>query len=288
MLLLASELSSKLRTVQFRHLATALSHSYPSASADSSALLLLQLTTVSPNLFSSGTMSGFSFVVDYHGTLTPAQNAARRGPDYLVRVPNDHPLFGIGSAYFRFRQDGAAAPPAGAAAVVAVIPDCMALGLLEGHVEDAVIGPPGNVALYGCHCFQPEFLGRAVDMAVSGLGEEVSGIGVLIGLIRALKENCGLVAQPADLVALAPHSAVGPLPAAASAAAENPGDPAAWNAPFALSSSAFNDLADENGFMGTYAALRLASGVAGVTAERRGEPFATAARILQGSLLASA
>ena len=85
-------------------------------------------------------MPGFAFVVDYDGTLTPEQNAARRGPDYLVRVPNDHPLFGIGSAYFR--QDGAAALPAGAVAVVAVIPDCMALGFLEGLVCDVVIGPP--------------------------------------------------------------------------------------------------------------------------------------------------
>ena len=76
-------------------------------------------------------MSGFAFVVDYDGTLTPAQNSARRGPDYLVRVPNDHPLFGVGSAYFR--QDGAAAPPAGAAAAVTVIPDCMTLGLLEAR-----------------------------------------------------------------------------------------------------------------------------------------------------------
>ena len=74
-------------------------------------------------------MSGFAFVVDYDDTLTPAQNAAFRWPDYLIRVPNDHPLFGIGSAYFR--QDGAAAPPAGAAAVVAVVPDCMTLGLLR-------------------------------------------------------------------------------------------------------------------------------------------------------------
>ena len=91
---------SKLRTVLIRHLATALSHSYPSASADSSALLLLQLPAVSPNLFFSGTMSGFAFVVVYDDTLTPTQNASRRGPDYLVRVPNDHLLLGIGSAYF--------------------------------------------------------------------------------------------------------------------------------------------------------------------------------------------
>ena len=62
---------------------------------------------------------------------------------------------------------------------------------------------------------------------------------------------------------------------------ENPDAPASWTAPFALSSSTFNDLTDENGFMGTYAALRIASGVAGVTDERRGEPFATVARMLQ-------
>ena len=130
-------------------------------------------------------MSGFAFVVEYDGTLTPAQNAARRGPDYLVRVPNDHLLLGIGSTYFR--QDGAAAPPAGAAAVVAVVPDCMTLGLLEGLVCDAVIGPSGNAALYGTHCFQPDFLGRVIDMALAGLGEEVLDIGVLTGLIRALK-----------------------------------------------------------------------------------------------------
>ena len=111
-------------------------------------------------------MSGFAFVVDYDDTLTLAQNAARRGPDYLVRVPNGHPLFGIDSAYFR--QDGAAAPPAGAAAVVTAVPDCMTLGLLEGLVCDAVIGPPDNTPLYGTHSFQPEFLGRAVDMAVAG------------------------------------------------------------------------------------------------------------------------
>jgi len=153
-------------------------------------------------------MSGFSFVVDYDDARTPNQNATRRGPDYLVRVPNGHSLFGIGPSYFR--QDGAAVPPSGAAAVVAVIPDCMPLGLLEGLVCDAVAGPPNNTALYGTHCFQPEFLGRAVDLAVSGLGEEVSDIGVFIGLIRSLKENGGLVAQPADLVALAPHPAVPP------------------------------------------------------------------------------
>ena len=158
----------------------------------------------------------------------------------------------------------------------------MTLGLLEGLVCDAVIGPSDNAALYGTHCFQPEFLGRAVDMALAGLGEEVLDIGVLTGLIRALKENGGLEAQPADLVALAPHPAVGPLPAVAFAAMENPGDPASWAASFALSSSTFNDLADENGFMGTYAAVRLASGVAGVTAERRGETFAMVARMLQG------
>ena len=92
---------SKLRTVLIRHLATALSHSYPSASADSSALLLLQLPAVSPNLFFSGTMSGFAFVVEYDDTRSLAQDAARRGPDYLVQVPNDHLLLGIGSAYFR-------------------------------------------------------------------------------------------------------------------------------------------------------------------------------------------
>ena len=126
-----------------------------------------------------------------------------------------------------------------------------------------------------------EFLGRAVDMAVSGLGEEVSDIGVFVGLIRSLKENGGLVAQPADLVALALHPAVGPLPAAAFAAMENPDDPASWTALFALSSSAFSDLADEDGFMGEYAALRLASGVAGITAERRGEPFTAVARLLR-------
>ena len=167
-----------------------------------------------------------SSLIMMHGTLTPAQNASRREPDYPVRVPNDHPLFGVGSAYFR--QDGAAAPPAGAAAVVAVIPDCIPLGILEGLVCDAVVGPPGNTVLYGTHCFQPDFLGRAVDMAVSGLGEEVSGVGVFIGLFRSLKENNGLVAQPADLAALAPHPAVAPLPAAAFAAFENPDDPASW------------------------------------------------------------
>ena len=258
----------------------ALSHSYPSASADPSALLLLQLPAVSPNRFSSDTMSGFAFVVVYDDTLTPTQNASRRGPDYLVRIPNDHLLLGIGSAYFR--QDGAAVPPAAAAAVVAVVPDCMTLGQLEGLVCDAVIGPSGNAALYGTHCFQPDFLGRVIDMALAGLGEEVLDIGVLTGLIRALKENGGLEAQPADLVALAPHPAVGPLPAAAFAAMENPDDPASWTASFALSSSTFNDLADENGFMGTYAAVRLASGVAGITVERRGEPFAMVARMLQG------
>ena len=224
-------------------------------------------------------MSGFSFVVDYDDARTPEQNATRRGPDYLVRVPNGHSLFGIGPSYFR--QDGAAVPPSGAAAVVAVIPDCMPLGLLEGLVCDAVAGPPNNTALYGTHCFQPEFLGRAVDLAVSGLGEEVSDIGVFIGLIRSLKENGGLVAQPVDLVALAPHPAVGPLPAAAFAAVENPDDLASWTAPFALSSSAFSDLADEDGFMGAYAALHLASGVAGITAERRGEPFTAVARLLR-------
>ena len=91
-------------------------------------------------------MSGFAFVVDYDDTLTPAQNAAFRGPDYLIRVPKDHLLFGIGSAYFR--QDGAAAPSAGAAAVVTVVLDCMALGLLEGLVCNAVIGPSGSAASY--------------------------------------------------------------------------------------------------------------------------------------------
>jgi hypothetical protein len=226
-------------------------------------------------------MSGFAFVVEYDDTRSIAQNAARRGPDYLVQVPNDHPLLGIGSAYFR--RDGAAAPPADAAAVVAVVPDCITLGFLEGLVCDAVIGPPDNAALYGTHCFQPEFLGRVADMALTGLGEEELDIGVFTGLIRAFKENGGLVAQPADLVALSPHPVVGPLPAAAYAAVENQDDPASWTAPFALSSSTFSDFADENGFMGTYAAVRLASGVAGVTAERRGEPFAMVARMLQGA-----
>ena len=228
-------------------------------------------------------MFGFAFVVEYDGTLTPVQNAARRGPDYLVRVPNDHLLSSLRDR-FGLLPPRWCGRPAGwcGAAVVAVVPDCMTLGLLEGLVCDAVIGPSDNAAFYGTHCFQPEFLGRAVDMALAGLDEEVSDIGVLIGLIRALKESGGLVAQPADLVALAPHPAVGPLPAAVFAAMENPADPASWTAPFALSSSTFNDLADENGFMGTYAALRLASGVAGVTAERRGEPFAMVARMLQG------
>ena len=92
---------------------------------------------------------------------------------------------------------------------------CAIQRLLEGLVCDAVIGPSDNATLYGTHCFQPEFLGRAVDMALAGLGEEVLDIGVLAGLIRALKENGGLEAQPADLVALAPHPAVGPLPAVA-------------------------------------------------------------------------
>ena len=70
-----------------------------SASADPSALLL-PASRVSSNLLSSGKTSGFVFVFDYDGTLTPAQNS-RREPDYLVRVPNAHPLFGVGSAYFR-------------------------------------------------------------------------------------------------------------------------------------------------------------------------------------------
>ena len=167
-------------------------------------------------------MSGFAFVVVYDDTLTPTQNASRRGPDYLVRVPNDHLLLGIGSAYFR--QDGAAAPPAAAAAVVAVVPDCMTLGQLEGLVCDAVIGPSGNAALYGTHCFQPDFLGRVIDMALAGLGEEVLDIRVLTGLIRALKENGGLEAQPADLVALAPHPAPGGGPLACCSVRRN-GEP---------------------------------------------------------------
>ena len=164
-------------------------------------------------------MSGFAFVVEYDDTRSFAQNAARRGPDYLVRVPKDHPLLGIGSAYFRL--GGAAAPPAGATAVVAVVPDCITLGLLEGLVCDAVIGPSDNAILYGTHCFQPEFLGRVVDMALTGLGEEELDIGVFTGLIRAFKENGGLVAQPADLVALSPHPVAGPLLAATFAAVED-------------------------------------------------------------------
>ena len=86
----------------------------------------------------------------------------------------------------------------------------MPLGLLEGIVCDAIAGPPNNTALYGTHCFQPEFLGRAVALVVSGLGEEVSDIGFLIGLVRSLKEKGGLVAQSADLVALTPHPATTP------------------------------------------------------------------------------
>ena len=93
------------------------------------------------------------------------------------------------------------------------------LSLIACHsvcLEDSVVAqlpglPPNNTAVYGTHCFQPEFLGRAVDLAVSGLGEEVSDIGVFVGLVRSLKENGGLVAQSADLVALAPHPAVGPF-----------------------------------------------------------------------------
>ena len=301
-------------------------------------LLLLQLPADSPNLSSSGAMSEFAFVVDYGGALTLEQSAARRGPDYLVRVPSDHPLFEIGSAYLR--QPGAAAPPAGAAAAVAVIQVCMALGVLDGLVGDAVIGPPYNTALYESHWFQPEFLGRAVDVAVSRLGEEVSDIGgligsvpslsfleqlagdtvlgpprntalygthcfrpkflgravnvavselsekvsdvgVLISLFPSLNENEGLVAQSADHVAFAPHPAAAPLPAAAFAAMENPIHPASWAAPF-ISSSAFEDLVDEDGFVGTHTALRLVSGVTGVATERRGEPFTAAARLLEG------
>ena len=73
-------------------------------------------------------MPRFAFVVDYGDARTPEWNATRRGPGYLVRDPNGHPLFGIGPSYFR--QDGAAVPPAGAAAVVEVIPDCMPLGFM--------------------------------------------------------------------------------------------------------------------------------------------------------------
>ena len=212
-------------------------------------------------------MSGFAFVVDYDGALTLKQSAARRGPVYPGRVPSDHPPFEIGSAYLR--KNGAAAPPAGAAAAVAVIQVCMALGVLDGLVGDAVIGPPYNTALYDSHWFQPEFLGRAIDKALSGLGEEVSDFGVLIGsvpslgflerltgdtlfgpphnsapygthcvqpeflgrainvavselseeisdggvligLFSSLNENGGLVTQSADPVALAPHPAAPP------------------------------------------------------------------------------
>ena len=101
-------------------------------------------------------MPGFAFVVDYDGTLAPAQNSAFRGPDYLIRVPNDHPLFGIGSAYFRLPPRWCG-HPAGwcwcVAEVATAVPDCMTLGLLEGRVCGAVIGPSGSAASYGTHCF---------------------------------------------------------------------------------------------------------------------------------------
>ena len=166
----------------------------------------------------------------------------------------------------------------------------MPLGLLEGLVCDAVVGPPDNSALYGTHYFPPECGSSAAPSTwrFLGLSEDVADIGVLIGFVCSLKENDGLVAHLTDLVALAPHPAAAPLPAAAVAAAENPADPASWTAPFSLPNSAFSGLSDEDGFMGSYAALSLASGVAGITAERRGEPFSSSPGCSKMSLLASA
>ena len=92
---------------------------------------------------------GFRFVVEYGGTLTLKQSAARRGPDYLVRVPRVHPLFVVGSACLR--HDGAAAPPAGEAAAAAVIHVFMTLGVNNGLVGYDAIGPPYNTALYNSH-----------------------------------------------------------------------------------------------------------------------------------------
>ena len=204
-------------------------------------------------------MPRFASVVDYDDARTSEQNATRRGPDYLVRVPNGHPFFGIGSSYFR--QDGAAVPPAGAAAVVAVILDCMPLSLLGGLGCGAVAGPPSEQ--YG-RIRYPLFPARVPRPRCrsGGLWARRGSFGHWrlrrFGSFTQRKWWLGGAVGGSRCARASPGC--GPLLAAAFAAMENPGDPASRTAPFTLSSSAFSDLADEDGCIGAYAALRLASG----------------------------
>ena len=123
-------------------------------------LLLLLLPAISPNLRSRAArfldlLS--SSIIMKRRPLREMLPAAGRTISFVTRLGTLSS--GLVRPTFAFRQDGAAVPPAGAAAgalALAVNPDCMPLGLLEGLVCDAVVGPPDNSALYGTHYFPPE------------------------------------------------------------------------------------------------------------------------------------
>ena len=214
----------------------------------------------------------FQFTVPDVAGATPAAMANARGPDYLVSIPAGHALFGIGAAYFR--PGGAAVP--GAAAGAAPVRDSIPLRTLEGLFGSCVVVPDDDDGpRFGTHAIQPALLGRVADRCVAAGAGGLFDLGSFINLVRELARDGGVLANAADFVELAPFGIPG-------AVGERPAVPAQWTPSFALANISISRFRDVSGCAAAYAYLRLASGVAGIAAERRGDAFSNAGRMLSG------
>ena len=214
----------------------------------------------------------FQFTVPDVAGATPAAMANARGPDYLVSIPVGHALFGIGAAYFR--PGGAAVP--GAAAGAAPVRDSIPLRTLEGLFGSCVVVPDDDDGpRFGTHAIQPALLGRVADRCVAAGAGGLFDLGSFINLVRELARDGGVLANAADFVELAPFGIPG-------AVGERPAVPAQWTPSFALANISISRFRDVSGCAAAYAYLRLASGVAGIAAERRGDAFSNAGRMLSG------